>query len=93
MNGLPVAPVVCERDASGTLRCGRLTTNHATSSYGAPVYVREDGGAVGSAEVGPLEMVDDVAQEPASIPIVAAARAAGYTITLVTWEQSGRGTV
>ncbi|MBA2708259.1 MAG: hypothetical protein H0U59_10710 [Gemmatimonadaceae bacterium] len=93
MNTLPVAPVVCERDTNGRLTCGRLTSDHAASSYGVPVYVREDGAALGAAEVGPLEMVDEVAREPTIAPVLAAARAAGYTITLVTWEQSGRGTV
>ena len=68
---------------------GYVTTDHPASSYGLPVFVSA-GVAYGSAEVGPLYMVNDdeqpttmegmIAEQERMLALRASLVAAGYTL-------------
>lgn len=61
---------------------GVLTTEHAASSYGMPVFVRDDGQVMGPADIGrfPLGSTERYTEElqREAAELVAAARLAGY---------------
>lgn len=64
---------------------GVLTTDHAQSSRGLPVLVRDDGTALGVGEVGELtvDCYPDLGHDPLTaeeLATIAAARTAGYTV-------------
>ena len=73
-------------------RLGKLTTNHAASSYGLPVVVGDDGTAYGPADIedGAIDLTryagEDADGHEINMPaaeyaaLKAAASAAGYTV-------------
>jgi hypothetical protein len=68
--------MILVKTPDGTATTARLTTDHASSSYGRPVLVLEDGSALGPADVDVFGYTIVSATDPEKIKL----EACGYRI-------------